>query len=64
MKIYCLKNQTGTIFFSAMVESADFWLVPVKDCNAFDAYPKDVFTLSIIEAKEPEASGIGFTEAR
>ena len=54
MRIYAIKNSTGTLFFSDMIATRDHYLVPLKDSNCFDAYPKDVFTLEIMDVKEPE----------
>ena len=60
MKIYALTNSTGTMFVSGILETEKFYLVPIKDSFAVDAYAKDVFKLQVIEAHEPHSPEMGF----
>lgn len=60
MKVYILTSATSSFVFTSVLETSKFWIAPYKDGCGFDQFGKDVFTLTVEEAKVPGSAEIGF----
>lgn len=58
MKIYILRSRTTVYVVNEVMETKDFFLVPLASSAGFDVYAKDVFTLTVEEASP--AGRVGF----
>ena len=52
MKVFILKSKASVCIVNTVIETKEFWIVPIHNSNFFDLYGKDIFKLTIEEVKE------------
>ena len=61
MKVYILHGAASCYVFPDLLETKDFYLVPLKDGIAFDIFAKAAFSLTVEEAIPLDTNRAGFT---